>query len=67
MNESMVKLLTFPALAEAGTLLGEMTRLKAIHTKVVLLDCCNHLVVRHGLEASRCVQWMPFHSTQNTI
>lgn len=67
MNKSMVWLLTFPGLAEAGTLLGEMTRLKAIYTEVVLLDCCNHLVMRHGLEASTCVQWMLFRFTQNTI
>ena len=57
-NESMVRLLTSPALAEAGTLLGEMTRLEAIHTEVVLL------VMRHGLEANTCVQWMLFCFTQ---
>ena len=56
----MVWLLTFPAFAEAGTMFGEVTSLKAIHTKVIVFDYCNHPVMRHGLEASTCVQRMFF-------
>lgn len=65
-KESMVRLSASSAPAEGRELLRVVTKPETVHTEIVLFDCFNHSVMRHGLEMSASIKgcFSVLHTTQ---